>query len=77
MNQVAIAALAVLTVASVALWTFGRRYVRRYVELHGTAPPATWMFRKTDDPKLEEPRRLALMILPIDLIALAVYFSQP
>ena len=70
-------ALSVLSVSSVALWVMGRRYARRYHALHGTIPPATWMFRKADDPELEEPRRFALLLLPIDLAALVVYFLRP
>ena len=70
-------ALSVLAASSVSLWVMGRRYARRYHALHGTIPPATWMFRKTDDPELEGNRRFALFLLPIDLAALVVYFLRP
>ena len=73
----AIAALGVITVASVVLYILGRRYTRTYVAKHRKMPPLTWMFRRTDDPDLEAPRRLALGILPVYLIALAVYFFRP
>jgi hypothetical protein len=68
-----IAALAVVAVTSVALVILGRRYTRRYVARNGAMPPMTWMFRRTDDPELEEPRRLALGLLPIYLVALILY----
>jgi hypothetical protein len=74
---VGLLALSVLSVSSVALWVMGRRYARRYHEVHGTLPPLTWMFRRTDDPQLEEPRRFALLLLPVDLVALALYFLRP
>ncbi len=77
MNQIGLLALAVLTVASVALWVAGQRFTRRYVTLHRARPPLTWMFRKTDDPELERSRLAALVILPIDLIALAAYLFRP
>ena len=77
MNQVSLLALVVLTVLSIALWVLGNRYARRYVAVHGTRPPLTWMFRKTDDPELENPRRFALLLLPIHLVSLVVYLLQP
>jgi hypothetical protein len=70
-------ALSVLAASSVTLWVMGRRYARRYRAIHGTIPPATWMFRRTDDPELEDPRRFALLLLPIDLVALVAYFLRP
>jgi len=76
-NQVSLLALVVLTVLSVALWVLGNRYARRYVAIHGTRPPLTWMFRRTDDPALENPRRFALVLLPFHLVSLAVYLVQP
>ncbi len=77
MNQVALLALTILTVLSIALWVLGNRYVRRYVAIHGTRPPLTWMFRRTDDSELESSRRFALFLLPFHLVALAVYLLQP
>lgn len=77
MQPIAIAALAIITVLSVALWFLGVRYSRIYVAKHRARPPATWMFRRTDDPDLESPRRFALALLPIFLIALVVYLFRP
>jgi hypothetical protein len=71
-----IAALAVVAVTSVALVVLGRRYTRTYVAKHRAMPPMTWMFRRTDDPELERPRRLALGLLPIYLVALVVYLYR-
>lgn len=76
MNQVSLFALVVLTVLSVALWVLGNRFARRYVAIHRTRPPLTWMFRRTDDPELETPRRFALVLLPFHLASLAVYLLQ-
>jgi hypothetical protein len=73
---VTIAALAVVAVTSVALVVLGRRYTRTYVAQKGAMPPMTWMFRRTDDPELERPRRLALGLLPIYLVALVVYLFR-
>lgn len=72
-----IAALGVITVASVVLYVLGRRYTRAYVAKHRKMPPLTWMFRRTDDPELEGSRRLALAILPVYLIALVLYLFRP
>jgi len=76
-NPVALFALLVASTVAVALWIQGRRYVRRYAELHHRAPPAMWMFQKTDDPELERPRQTALILLPFFLVALAVYLLRP
>jgi len=76
-QPLAIAALAIITVLSVALWFLGVRYSRIYVAKHRARPPATWMFRRTDDPELESPRRFALLLLPIFLVALVVYLFRP
>ena len=73
----ALAALGVVTVTSVALYVLGRRYTRAYLARHRAMPPLTWMFRRTDDPDLEGPRRLALGLLPIYLVALVLYLLQP
>jgi hypothetical protein len=77
MQPLAIAALAVITVLSVALWFLGVRYSRAYVAKYRARPPATWMFRSTDDPQLENPRRFALLLLPVFLIALVLYLFRP
>lgn len=77
MQTLAIAALAVITVLSVALWFLGVRYSRIYVAKHKARPPAMWMFRRTGDPELEAPRRFALLLLPIFLVALVVYLFRP
>jgi hypothetical protein len=77
MTTLSIAALAVITVLSVALWFLGVRYSRAYVAKYRARPPATWMFRNTGEPELESPRRFALLLLPIFLIALAAYLFRP
>ena len=76
-QPLALAALGVVTVCAVALWFLGARYSRRYIAKHRARPPATWMFRHTDDPELEGPRRTALIVLPIFLIALVAYLFRP
>ena len=76
-QPLAILALAIITVLSVTLWFLGVRYSRAYVAKYKQRPPATWMFRRTDDPKLESPRRFALLLLPIFLVALVVYLFRP
>jgi hypothetical protein len=72
----AIAALTVVGATSVALLVLGRRYTQRYVAQTGTLPPMTWMFRRTDNPELEAPRRLALVLLPIDIVAAVLYLTR-
>ena len=59
------------------LLVLGRRYLRGYVARHGKAPPATWMFHRSDDPDLEQDRRLALVLLPVFLIAALIYLARP
>jgi hypothetical protein len=76
-QPIALAALGVITVLSVALWFLGARFSRTYIAKHRARPPMTWMFRATGDPDLEGPRRLALVILPIFLVALGVYLFRP
>ena len=76
MTQITIAALAIITVTSVVLWQMGNRFARRFVALNGSMPPLTWMFRRTQDEELERSRRTALTILPLYLIALALYLLQ-
>ncbi len=75
-QPLAIAALAVLTVLSVALWFLGVRYSRAYIRKHNARPPLTWMFHNTGDPELEGSRRFALGLLPIFLIALVLYLFR-
>jgi hypothetical protein len=77
MQPIALGALGVITVLSVGLWFLGARFSRRYIAKHKARPPLTWMFRNTGDPELEGSRRLALGLLPIFLIALAVYLTRP
>jgi hypothetical protein len=76
MSQVAFFSLAVVSVTSVVLWAVGRRFTRAFVAKNGVMPPWTWMFRRTTDPELEGPRRLALGLLPVYLIALALYLFR-
>lgn len=77
MPSPAIIALAILGGTSVVLWSLGRRFTRRYQARTGDMPPWNWMFQRIDDPELEGTRRYALALLPIYLVALAVYFLQP
>ena len=76
MSTLAFAALAVVSVTSVVLWAVGRRYTRRFIAQNNAIPPWNWMFRSTADPELERTRRLALGLLPIYLIALALYLFR-
>ena len=76
MSQITIAALAIITVTSVALWIVGNRFTRRFVALNHAMPPLTWMFRRAEDEELERSRRTALAILPLYLIALVLYLTQ-
>lgn len=77
MQPLAFVALGVVTVGAVALWFLGARYSRRYIAKHRARPPLTWMFRRTNDPDLEGPRRTALVVLPIFIIALLTYLFRP
>ena len=77
MQPIALAALSVIAVLSVALWSLGSRYSRHYIARHQKRPPLTWMFRGTGDPELEAPRRLALALLPVILVAVVVYLLVP
>lgn len=76
-QPMALIALGIVTVCAVALWFLGARYSRRYIAKHRARPPMKWMFQRTDDPELEGPRRTALVILPIFLVALLVYLFRP
>ena len=69
----AIIALAVAAGSAVMLYIYGREFSRRYAEQHRRLPPPSWMFRGQDDPLLEGPRRRALAILPILVVAAVVY----
>ena len=70
-------ALALVMATSFGLLVLGRRYARGYVARHGAMPPATWMFQRADDPELETMRRVALALLPLYLIAAAIYLLRP
>ena len=73
MPIVGIAALSVAVSTAFVIWIMARQFSRRYAELHRRIPPPTWMFRTQTDPLLEEPRRRALALLPILVIAAIVY----
>ena len=70
-------ALSMVMATSFGLLISGRRYLRGYVKKHGTQPPATWMFHRSDDPDLEGQRRIALALLPFYLVAGLIYFARP
>jgi len=70
-------ALALVMATSFGLLVLGRRYLRGYVARHGTQPPATWMFRRSEDPELESVRRVALGLLPFYLVAAMLYLLRP
>ena len=70
-------ALTLVMSTSFGLLVSGRRYLRGYVAKHGTQPPATWMFHRSDDPDLEGVRRVALALLPFYLVAAIVYVLRP
>lgn len=71
-----IVALAVVMATSLGLLVLGRRYFTGYVARHGRQPPATWMFRRSDDPQLESVRRAALALLPLDVLAALIYLFR-
>ena len=77
MQPAAFAAIAVVTVCTFVLYVLGRRFTRGYIARHREMPRLTWMFHRSDDPELEANRRLALAIVPIYLVALAVYLLRP
>lgn len=77
MSPVAFAALAVVAVTSVALMVLGRRFTKLSIERRGVLPGPAWMFHRTGDPELEAPRRLALALLPIYLIAVYAWLFRP
>ena len=70
-------ALTLVMATSFGLLIAGRRYLRGYVARHGEQPPATWMFTRSDDPELESLRRVALLLLPLYLVAGAIYVLRP
>lgn len=76
MPILSIAALAVAAGTAFVIWVMARRFSRRYIELHRKVPPPTWMFRSQADPELEFPRRRALSLLPILIVAAVVYVLQ-
>lgn len=73
MPVLSIASLAVAAGTAFAIWAMARRFSRRYAEIHRRIPPPSWMFRSQADPELEEPRRRALALLPILVVAAVVY----
>jgi hypothetical protein len=73
MPILSIASLAVAAGTALVIWLMARRFSRRYVELHRKVPPPTWMFRSQTDPELEAPRRRALSLLPILIVAAVIY----
>jgi len=70
---VGVAALAIAGGTAFVIWLMGRRFSQRYIQLHRKVPPPTWMFRAQEDPLLEAPRRRALSLLPILVVAAVVY----
>ena len=73
MPVLSIASLAVAAGTAFAIWAMSRRFSKRYIELHRRVPGPTWMFRAQADPELEFPRRRALSLLPILIVAAIVY----
>ena len=73
MPIVAIASLAVAAGTALVIWLMARRFARRYAELYQRIPPPSWMFRHQADPELEAPRRRALALLPILIVAAILY----
>ena len=70
---VSLASLVVAAGTALGIWLMARRFSRRYAELHRRMPPPTWMFRSQSDPELEFPRRRALALLPILIVAAVIY----
>jgi hypothetical protein len=73
MPVLSIASLAVAVGTAFAIWIMARQFSRRYGVLYRKVPPPTWLFRSQDDPELEGPRRRALSLLPILIVAAVVY----
>ena len=76
MPALSIAALAVALGTAFTIWIMARQFSRRYAELYRNLPPPTWMFRSQADPELEAPRRRALALLPILIVAAVAYVLQ-
>ena len=68
-----ILALAVAAGCAIMMYIYGRQFSRRYVEQHRRLPPPTWLFRSQQDPLLESSRRRSLALLPILVVAAAIY----
>ena len=77
MGGMDLVALSLVMATSFGLLVSGRRYLRGYVAKHGSIPPATWMFHRSDDPDLEGVRRVALALLPFYLVAGVIYLTRP
>ena len=73
MPIISMTSLAVAAGTALVIWLMARRFSARYVELHRKVPPPSWMFRSQDDPELEAPRRRALSLLPILIVAAILY----
>ena len=73
MPILSIVALAVGAGTAFVIWVMARHFARRYAQLHHRIPPPTWMFRSQQDPELEAPRRRALALLPILIVAAIVF----
>ena len=73
MPIVSIASLAVAVGSAFVIWVMARQFSRRYAELYRKVPPPSWMFRTQADPLLEAPRRRALSLLPILIVAAILY----
>ena len=73
MPILSIASLAVAAGTALVIWLMARRFARRYIELNGRVPPPSWIFRSQSDPDLEFPRKRALSLLPILVIAAVIY----
>jgi hypothetical protein len=74
--QLALLALATVSVTSIVMLVSGRRFASRYHAKNGELPPWNWMFRATADPELERLRRVALSTLPVFLVSLVLYLGQ-
>lgn len=73
MTLLSMAALSLTAGTGLVLWLLAGRFATRYRQVNGQVPPPSWMFRSQADPELESPRRYALALLPIFLVAGVVY----
>ena len=73
MPILSIASLAVAAGSALVIWLMARQFSRRYIELNRRVPPPSWMFKAQTDPALEFPRKRALSLLPVLVIAAVVY----